>query len=63
MPAIDEEILEAEDEGVKIHYLTTPVKIIDKKGKVSAMECIKMELGEPDASGRRRPVTIKGSEL
>lgn len=63
MPAIDEEILEAEDEGVKTHYLTTPVKIIGSKGKISAMECIKMELGEPDASGRRRPVPIKGSEF
>jgi heterodisulfide reductase subunit A len=63
MPAIPEEILEAEEEGVKINFLTQPVKIIGKAGKVTAMECLKMELGEPDASGRRRPVPIKGSEF
>jgi heterodisulfide reductase subunit A len=63
MPAIEEEILEAEEEGVKINYLTQPVKIIGTKGKVTAMECIKMELGELDASGRRRPVPVEGSEF
>jgi heterodisulfide reductase subunit A len=63
MPAIPEELDEAEEEGVVMHYLTTPVRIIGKAGKVTNMECIKMELGEPDESGRRRPVPIKGSEF
>jgi heterodisulfide reductase subunit A len=63
MPAIEEEILEAEEEGVKINYLTQPLRIIGKNGKVSAIECIKMKLGDPDKSGRRRPVPIKDSEF
>jgi homotetrameric NADPH-dependent glutamate synthase len=63
MPASEEEIEEAEHEGIKIHYLAAPVKILDKNGKVAGMECIRMELGEPDASGRRRPVPVKGSEF
>jgi len=63
MPANEHEIEEAEKEGVKIHYLAAPVKILGKNGKVRGMECIKMELGEPDASGRRRPVPIEGSEF
>jgi heterodisulfide reductase subunit A len=63
MPANPWEIEEAEHEGVKIHYLAAPVKITGEKGKVTGMECIRMELGKPDASGRRRPVPIKGSEF
>jgi len=63
MPANDAEIEEAENEGVQIHYLAAPVKIVGKNGKVTGMECLKMELGEPDESGRRRPVPIKGSEF
>jgi NADPH-dependent glutamate synthase beta subunit-like oxidoreductase len=63
MPANDWEIEEAELEGVKIHYLATPVKILGSDGKVTSMECIRMELGEPDSSGRRRPIPIKGSEF
>jgi len=63
MPAIEEEIDEAEHEGIKIHYLATPVKFIGEKGKLTKMECIQMELGEPDASGRRRPVPKEGSEF
>jgi len=63
MPASEEEIEEAEHEGIKIHYLATPVRIIGKDGKVTGMECIRMELGEPDASGRRRPIPIEGSEF
>jgi heterodisulfide reductase subunit A len=63
MPAIRTEIEEAEQEGIKFHFLATPAKILSKNGQLSGMECTKMELGEPDASGRRRPVPIKGSEF
>ena len=63
MPADHVEIHDAEEEGVKFHYLCNPVRIVEKEGKVVGMECIRMELGEPDESGRRRPVPIKGSEF
>ncbi len=64
MPARAEEVENAEEEGVEFHLLTNPVRILgDDKGQVSGIECIKMELGEPDKSGRRRPVPIKGSEF
>jgi len=64
MPARKEEIENAKEEGVKFYILTLPVKIIgDEKGFVKGIECIKMELGEPDDTGRRRPVAIKGSEF
>lgn len=63
MPANPWEIEEAEKEGVKIHYLASPVRLIGKNGKVTALECIKNKLGAPDASGRRRPVPIPGSEF
>ena len=63
MPAYKEEIEEALAEGVKIHYLASPVRILGSQGKIIGFECIKTELGEPDASGRRRPVPIKGSEF
>ncbi len=63
MPATAEEIAVAEPEGIKLHYLAAPVKILGKKGKVSGMTCIGMELAEPDESGRRRPVPIAGSEF
>lgn len=64
MPANPWEVDEAEHEGVKIHYLAAPVKIVGSpESKVKGMECIMMELGEPDASGRRRPVPVKGSEF
>lgn len=63
MPAIPSEVEDAESEGIEIEYLVAPSKIINEKGKVSGIECIKMELGEPDESGRRRPVPIKGSEF
>jgi NADPH-dependent glutamate synthase beta subunit-like oxidoreductase len=62
MPAYGHEIEEALDEGIDIIYLTNPTKIISGKEKLK-VECIKMELGEPDASGRRSPVPIKGSEF
>jgi glutamate synthase (NADPH/NADH) small chain len=64
MPARLEEIENAEEEGVEMMLLANPVRIIsDGCGKVSGMECIRMELGEPDASGRRRPVPVEGSEF
>lgn len=64
MPARDEEIHHAEEEGIELKLLNNPVRIIgDDVGKVKAMECIKMELGEPDDSGRRRPVPVDGSEF
>nr|MBC8450597.1 NAD(P)-dependent oxidoreductase [bacterium] len=63
MPANPWEIEAAEEEGVKISYLAAPVKILGKNGKVTGMECVKMRLGKLDASGRRRPVPIEGSEF
>ena len=63
MPARKAEIEEAEKEGVKISYLVTPTKILARDSKVIGAECIKMALGEPDSSGRRRPIPIKGSEF
>ena len=63
MPAIAEEITEAEHEGVKLTLLSGPNKVVVKGGKVAGLECIKMKLGEPDASGRRRPVPVAGSEF
>ena len=64
IPARAEEIHHAEEEGIIFHYLTNPVRILDDgNGDVKGIECVKMELGEPDASGRRRPVEIKGSNF
>lgn len=64
MPARAEEIEHAEEEGIQFHLLNNPVRILgDEKNYVTKIECIKMELGEPDASGRRRPVAIEGSEF
>jgi indolepyruvate ferredoxin oxidoreductase alpha subunit len=63
MPAIAEEVTEAEHEGVILTLLSGPSKVVLKGGKVSGLECIKMKLGDPDASGRRRPEPIKGSEF
>lgn len=62
MPANDEEVLAAEEEGIKIEYLTAPKRVLGKDGRAAALECIRMELGEPDASGRRRPIPVPGSE-
>lgn len=62
MPANPWEIDAAEHEGIILQYLAAPLEILGKNGKVTGMKCIKMELGEPDASGRRRPVPIEGSE-
>jgi glutamate synthase (NADPH/NADH) small chain len=64
LPARAEEIENAEEEGIRFQFLTNPVRFIgDEHGWVKGMECVKMELGEPDESGRRRPVPIKGSEF
>ncbi|OIP62041.1 MAG: glutamate synthase (NADPH), homotetrameric [Nitrospirae bacterium CG2_30_53_67] len=64
MPARKEEVDHAEHEGVQFKNLTAPVRVIgNEQGWVTGLECLKMELGEPDASGRRRPVPIKGSEF
>ncbi|HVN96194.1 MAG TPA: FAD-dependent oxidoreductase [Syntrophorhabdaceae bacterium] len=63
MPADPVEIHEAEEEGVEFHYLCNPKRIIEKDGRVVGVECIRMELGEPDASGRRRPVPVPDSEF
>ena len=63
MPAFKEEVESALEEGIDIQFLTAPVKVLRKKGKLTGIECIRMELGEPDESGRRRPVPITGSEF
>jgi heterodisulfide reductase subunit A-like polyferredoxin len=63
MPANVEEIEECEEEGIEINTLVNPKRIIAENGKVKAIECLRMELGEPDDSGRRRPVPIEGSEF
>ncbi len=64
MPARVEEVHHAEEEGIEFHLLTNPITYHgDDESRVISVECQKMELGEPDASGRRRPVVIKGSEF
>ncbi len=64
MPARVEEVKHAEEEGIEFHFLTTPTQFIgDEEGQVRTMECLKMKLGEPDSSGRRRPIPIEGSEF
>jgi heterodisulfide reductase subunit A len=63
MPANPWEIKEAEEEGVKIEFLVAPKRILGKNGKVTGIECVRMELGEPDETGRRRPVPIQGSKF
>ncbi|RLB10144.1 MAG: hypothetical protein DRG59_00310 [Deltaproteobacteria bacterium] len=62
MPANPEEIDAAEHEGIKMHFLAAPVKLHGENGKLKKLEFVRMELGEPDASGRRRPIPIEGSE-
>jgi heterodisulfide reductase subunit A len=63
LPAIPSEIEEMEREGIKIQFLAAPVKVLSKDNRVTGIQCIRMELGKPDASGRRRPMPIKGSEF
>jgi NADPH-dependent glutamate synthase beta subunit-like oxidoreductase/Pyruvate/2-oxoacid:ferredoxin oxidoreductase delta subunit len=62
MPALPSEVEEAEKDGVKIEILVAPKQIIGQNGQAVAIECLRMKLGEPDESGRRRPVPISGSE-
>jgi glutamate synthase (NADPH/NADH) small chain len=64
MPARAAEIHHAEEEGIEFFLLTNPVRYFgDEKGRLTGMECLRMELGEPDDSGRRRPVAVPGSEF
>ena len=64
MPARAEEIHHGEEVGIELHLLTAPVRFIgNEKGRVKAIECLRMELGEPDDSGRRRPVPVKDSNF
>ena len=63
LPARVEEVHHAKEEGVIFDLLTNPTEIVTEDGWVKGMKCVKMELGEPDASGRRRPVVIEGSEF
>ena len=63
MPAYEYEVEDALAEGIDIQYLTAPQQILTKDNKVIGVQCIKMELGEPDSSGRRRPVPVPGSEF
>ncbi len=63
MPASDEEIEAALEEGIKIEYLVAPLEVVTSNGKVTGIKCIRMKLGEADASGRRRPLPIEGSEF
>ncbi|MBI5604436.1 MAG: FAD-dependent oxidoreductase [Deltaproteobacteria bacterium] len=63
MPALEEEIKDCEAEGIRFHLLTNPKRIIGENGKVKAIECLKMTLGQADASGRPRPIPVEGSEF
>ncbi len=63
MPAHHEEVDAAEKEGAKLEILAAPIEVISQNGRLKALKCIRMELGAPDASGRRSPVPIKGSEF
>lgn len=63
MPADPREVEDSVEEGIFFHYLTQPVGIVSENGKMGGLKCIKMELGEPDSSGRRRPVPVEGSEF
>jgi len=62
MPAHEEEVEQAEEEGVRFHFLTVPVEIQGKDGQVTGVHCLRAELGQPDERGRRRPVPIEGSD-
>lgn len=63
MPADTWEIEEAEEEGIAFQFLTTPIRVLGQNGQATGLQCLRMELGEPDESGRRRPVPIPGSEF
>lgn len=63
MPARNEEIHHAKEEEIRFELLTNPTKILGENGSVTGMECVRMALGEPDASGRRRPEAVEGSQF
>lgn len=63
MPANPEEVQLAEDEGIRIQFLVTPKRVLGEEGRMKALECIRMELGAPDETGRRRPMSVEGSEF
>jgi len=63
MPARVEEVHHAKDEGIEFHFLVNPLRFTGENGRVLGVECLRMELGEPDESGRRRPVPVKGSDF
>ncbi|MGC8657654.1 MAG: FAD-dependent oxidoreductase [Desulfomonilaceae bacterium] len=63
MPAELEEVEDAAEEGIEFHFLTQPIEIVHKDGKMIGLKCVRMQLGEPDKSGRRRPVPVEGSEF
>jgi heterodisulfide reductase subunit A len=63
MPASAWEVEDAEEEGIRFHFLANPIGILGQQGRVASLECVRMKLGEPDASGRRRPLPIEGSEF
>jgi heterodisulfide reductase subunit A2 len=63
MPSSAQEVAAAEYEGVKVRFLATPVRVLSRGGVVAGIECVRMALGEPDASGRRRPDAVPGSEF
>ncbi|MEW6377958.1 MAG: FAD-dependent oxidoreductase [Thermodesulfobacteriota bacterium] len=63
MPAYEEDVEEAEAEGIRFQFLTAPTEIVMKSKETISLRCIKMELGETDASGRRRPIPIQGSDF
>jgi NADPH-dependent glutamate synthase beta subunit-like oxidoreductase/Pyruvate/2-oxoacid:ferredoxin oxidoreductase delta subunit len=63
MPALEEDVESVEKEGMKIELLAAPKRLISENGKLSGIECIRMKLGEPDASGRPKPVPLEGSEF
>jgi NADPH-dependent glutamate synthase beta subunit-like oxidoreductase len=63
MPAYKDEVEEAEREGIPIRYLVAPIRIIREKGRLAELECVKMRMGKTDASGRRSPIPIKGSNF
>ena len=63
LPALAEEIEEAEREGIKLHILANPTRVLTADGKLKGLRCVRMQLGSPDAGGRRRPVPVEGSEF
>jgi ferredoxin len=63
MPAIRSEVEQAEREGIKIHFQKAPVQVLSKNGRLTGLQCVQTELGEPDADGRRQPILVDGSQF